>query len=121
MTKPGSRAGSILQSRTFHVTEFRRQSGEGRNGYATFATVGASAPVPAEAARHGWRVLAILSTLMGLVSILTDLYLPPIPAMRRSCLGTVNTSESAEGRLVQPETTVDDELSTGNIARILRK
>ena len=36
-------------------------------------------------------------------------------------LGTVNTSESAEGRLVQPDTTVDDELSTGNIARILRK
>jgi hypothetical protein len=40
---------------------------------------------------------------------------------RYTYLGTVNTSESAEGRLVQSDTTVDDELSTGNIAGFLRQ
>ena len=48
------------------------------------ATVGASAPVRAEAARHGWRVLAILSALMGFASISTDLYLPAIPVIGTS-------------------------------------
>jgi MFS transporter, DHA1 family, multidrug resistance protein len=48
------------------------------------ATVGASVPVRAEAARHGWRVLAILSALMGFASISTDLYLPAIPAIGAS-------------------------------------
>jgi MFS transporter, DHA1 family, multidrug resistance protein len=48
------------------------------------STVGASAPVRAEAARHGWRVLAILSALMGFASISTDLYLPAMPAMSAS-------------------------------------
>lgn len=42
---------------------------------------GASAPVRAEAAKHGLRVLAILSTLMGFASISTDLYLPALPTM----------------------------------------
>ncbi len=41
----------------------------------------ASVPVQTEAARHGWRVLAILSALMGFASISTDLYLPAMPAM----------------------------------------
>ena len=31
--------------------------------------------------RHGWRVLAILSTLMGFASISTDLFLPAIPTI----------------------------------------
>ena len=44
-------------------------------------TVGASAPARTEAVRHGWRVLAILSALMGFASISTDLYLPAMPAM----------------------------------------
>jgi MFS transporter, DHA1 family, multidrug resistance protein len=35
-------------------------------------------------AHHGWRVLAILSTLMGFASISTDLYLPAMPEMGRS-------------------------------------
>lgn len=48
------------------------------------ATAGASGAVRAEAARHGWRVLAILSSLMGFASISTDLYLPAIPAMGAS-------------------------------------
>src|SRR5436189_4983449 len=30
---------------------------------------------------HGWRVLAILSALMGFASISTDLYLPAMPTM----------------------------------------
>ncbi len=34
-----------------------------------------------EAVRHGWRVLAILSALMGFASISTDLYLPAMPTM----------------------------------------
>jgi MFS transporter, DHA1 family, multidrug resistance protein len=36
--------------------------------------------------RQGWRVLAILSLLMGFASISTDLYLPAMPAMK-SALG----------------------------------
>jgi DHA1 family bicyclomycin/chloramphenicol resistance-like MFS transporter len=35
------------------------------------------------AASHGWRVLAVLSALMGFASISTDLYLPAMPAMGR--------------------------------------
>jgi len=37
-----------------------------------------------DVARHGWQVLAILSTLMGFASISTDLYLPAMPEMGRS-------------------------------------
>ncbi|RUN78313.1 Bcr/CflA family efflux MFS transporter [Sphingomonas sp. TF3] len=36
------------------------------------------------AADHGWRVLGILSALMGFASISTDLYLPAMPAMGAS-------------------------------------
>ncbi|QND44834.1 multidrug effflux MFS transporter (plasmid) [Rhizobium lusitanum] len=35
------------------------------------------------AASHGWRVLAVLSALMGFASISTDLYLPAMPTMGR--------------------------------------
>jgi len=38
----------------------------------------------AEPAAPGWYVLAVLSLLMGFASISTDLYLPAMPAMRRS-------------------------------------
>jgi DHA1 family bicyclomycin/chloramphenicol resistance-like MFS transporter len=41
-------------------------------------------PATEAAVRHGWRVLAILSALMGFASISTDLYLPAMPAMARS-------------------------------------
>jgi DHA1 family bicyclomycin/chloramphenicol resistance-like MFS transporter len=34
-----------------------------------------------QAPRHGWRVLAVLSALMGFASISTDLYLPAMPTM----------------------------------------
>ena len=44
----------------------------------------AAESAPTEAARHGWRVLGILSVLMGFASISTDLYLPAMPAMGRS-------------------------------------
>jgi DHA1 family bicyclomycin/chloramphenicol resistance-like MFS transporter len=43
-----------------------------------------SASARTEAVRHGWRVLAILSALMGFASISTDLYLPAMPAMGRA-------------------------------------
>ena len=43
-----------------------------------------AAPARTEATRHGWRVLAILSALMGFASISTDLYLPAMPAMGRA-------------------------------------
>jgi DHA1 family bicyclomycin/chloramphenicol resistance-like MFS transporter len=46
--------------------------------------VGARELARAEATRHGWRVLAILSALMGFASISTDLYLPAMPAMGTS-------------------------------------
>ena len=42
-----------------------------------------------EAVRHGWRVLAILSALMGFASIFTDLYLPAMPAMGRALRAAV--------------------------------
>jgi DHA1 family bicyclomycin/chloramphenicol resistance-like MFS transporter len=47
-------------------------------------TVVASLPVHRTAADHGWKVLAILSTLMGFASISTDLYLPAMPAIGES-------------------------------------
>ncbi|MDB5534130.1 MAG: drug transporter protein [Hyphomicrobiales bacterium] len=45
------------------------------------AVAAVDAPARAEAARHGIRVLAILSALMGFASISTDLYLPAMPVM----------------------------------------
>jgi MFS transporter, DHA1 family, multidrug resistance protein len=46
--------------------------------------VGPYALTRAETVHHGWRVLAILSALMGFASISTDLYLPAMPAMGRA-------------------------------------
>jgi MFS transporter, DHA1 family, multidrug resistance protein len=40
--------------------------------------------VPTDVVPHGWRMLFILSTLMGFGSISTDLYLPAMPTMSRS-------------------------------------
>src|SRR3954452_5133063 len=56
-------------------------------------TVGDSASGRAEAARHGWRVLAILSALMGFASISTDLYLPAMPEMGRALGADAGTVE----------------------------
>ena len=50
-------------------------------------TVGAQ-PCAHRGAHHGWRVLAILSALMGFASISTDLYLPAMPAMGRALART---------------------------------
>lgn len=53
------------------------------------------------AARHGWRVLAILSTLMGFASISTDFYLPAMPAMAGSLGADAGTVElTVSGYLV---------------------
>src|SRR3954451_20411946 len=60
-------------------------------------TVGDSASGRAQAARRSWRVLAILSALMGFASISTDLYLPAMPAMGRALgadAGTVGLTVS---------------------------
>jgi DHA1 family bicyclomycin/chloramphenicol resistance-like MFS transporter len=46
--------------------------------------VGHSVAARAKAARHGWRVLIILSALMGFASISNDFYLPAMPAMATS-------------------------------------
>jgi MFS transporter, DHA1 family, multidrug resistance protein len=65
-------------------------------GGATAAPAPIAAVSPArtgEAARHGWRVLAILSTLMGFASISTDLYLPAMPAMGRALGADTGTVE----------------------------
>ncbi|MDN7437080.1 hypothetical protein QZN62_28160 [Burkholderia multivorans] len=43
--------------------------------------VPSSAPDGAAAADTAWRVLAVLSALMGFASISTDFYLPAMPAM----------------------------------------
>jgi DHA1 family bicyclomycin/chloramphenicol resistance-like MFS transporter len=45
------------------------------------------------AARHSWRVLGILSALMGFASISTDVYLPAMPAMSLSLGGSVGMME----------------------------
>ncbi len=42
---------------------------------------------------HGWRVLGILSALMGFASISTDLYLPAMPAMAHALHADVGTTE----------------------------
>jgi DHA1 family bicyclomycin/chloramphenicol resistance-like MFS transporter len=49
------------------------------------ATIGTPFPIPAPTGevRHGWKVLGVLSALMGFASISTDLYLPAMPAMGR--------------------------------------
>lgn len=47
-------------------------------------TVAPRLPVHRDAADQGWKVLAILSTLMGFASISTDLYLPAMPAIGES-------------------------------------
>lgn len=46
-----------------------------------------------EAAVHGWRVLAVLSALMGFASISTDLYLPALPTMATSLGSDTGTME----------------------------
>ena len=43
--------------------------------------------------RHGWRVLAILSLLMGFASISTDLYLPAMPAIAKALGGSAGMIE----------------------------
>src|SRR3954465_2834077 len=64
-------------------------------------TVGDSASGRAQAARHSWRVLAILSALMGIASISTDLYLPAMPAMGRALGADAGTGEpTVSGALI---------------------
>ena len=46
-----------------------------------------------ETARHPWRVLVILSALMGFASISTDFYLPALPAMAASLHASAGTVE----------------------------
>jgi DHA1 family bicyclomycin/chloramphenicol resistance-like MFS transporter len=55
--------------------------------------VGASVSARTETTRHGWRVLGILSALMGFASISTDLYLPAMPAMGRALRADAGTVE----------------------------
>lgn len=79
--------------------------GDGAGGYATdtapafpvSAGGGDGADTKAQAAgrRHGWRVLAILSTLMGFASISTDLFLPAIPTMATALKADAGTIELA--------------------------
>jgi DHA1 family bicyclomycin/chloramphenicol resistance-like MFS transporter len=58
------------------------------------ATVtGNDVPAQADAARHGWRVLGVLSALMGFASISTDLYLPALPTMATSLGSDTGTME----------------------------
>jgi MFS transporter, DHA1 family, multidrug resistance protein len=60
--------------------------GNGADGVAVVAA-------HTDAVRHGWRVLAILSALMGFASISTDPYLPAMPAMGRALLANGGTAE----------------------------
>jgi MFS transporter, DHA1 family, multidrug resistance protein len=48
---------------------------------ASIAVDDTGPPTQSEAAKHGLRVLLILSTLLGFASISTDLYLPALPSM----------------------------------------
>src|SRR3954470_11732465 len=57
------------------------------------AVVGACSTARTKCSRHGWRVLAILSALMGFASISTDLYLPAMPAMGRALDADAGTVE----------------------------
>jgi MFS transporter, DHA1 family, multidrug resistance protein len=61
-----------------HITTAPVFPGDAADGTAV---VGASVSARTEAVRHGWRVLAILSALMGFASISTDLCLPAMPAL----------------------------------------
>jgi MFS transporter, DHA1 family, multidrug resistance protein len=55
-------------------------------GKITKCSPGVSGEGVATPAAPGWRVLAVLSLLMGFASISTDLYLPAMPEMSRSLL-----------------------------------
>jgi DHA1 family bicyclomycin/chloramphenicol resistance-like MFS transporter len=57
------------------------------------AVTGNSPAARSDAMRHGWRVLGILSALMGFASISTDVYLPAMPAMGRSLGASAGTVE----------------------------
>ena len=69
-----------------HITTAPVFPGDAADGAAV---VGASASARTEAVRHGWRVLAILSALMGFASISTDLYLPAMGRALRADAGMV--------------------------------
>ncbi len=55
--------------------------------------VTASRATRQDLAHHGWKVLVILSTLMGFASISTDLYLPAMPTIGQSLGADVGTME----------------------------
>lgn len=57
------------------------------------SSVEADAPARKEAEDHGWRVLGVLSALMGFASISTDLYLPALPSMATSLGSDTGTME----------------------------
>jgi len=58
-------------------------------------------PTSAGAPRHSWRVLILLSALMGFASISTDLYLPAMPAMGQALGADAGTVElTVSGYLV---------------------
>ena len=61
------------------------------HAHAATPTQGALPAVPAT--NGGWRVLAVLSLLMGFASISTDLYLPAMPAMCRALGADTGTIE----------------------------
>ncbi|MDH7795425.1 MULTISPECIES: multidrug effflux MFS transporter [unclassified Beijerinckia] len=68
----------------------------------TVAAVVPRAAIPSgPIANRGWRVLAVLSALMGFASISTDLYLPAMPAMGQALGATTGLMElTVSGYLV---------------------
>ncbi|MDE4909203.1 multidrug effflux MFS transporter [Methylobacterium sp. 092160098-2] len=57
------------------------------------ASVAEAKPGAAPPTTHGWRVLGVLSALMGFASISTDLYLPALPAMATGLGSDAGTME----------------------------
>lgn len=57
------------------------------------ASVAKAKPGAAPPTTHGWRVLGVLSVLMGFASISTDLYLPALPAMATGLGSDAGTME----------------------------
>ncbi len=59
----------------------------------TTEVIAASRVTHRDVVDHGWKVLVILSTLMGFASISTDLYLPAMPAIGQSLGANVGMIE----------------------------
>ncbi|TCL71797.1 multidrug effflux MFS transporter [Rhizobium sp. BK251] len=74
-------ATTIDETREAEAGEALADCGFSKNANEAAVAAPAQGVARNGAAQHGWRVLSVLSALMGFASISTDLYLPAMPVM----------------------------------------